>query len=189
VLIEEDLARGIADAEADPKLAAIVRKSVGLNFGCRFLANIVPWPEGQRIPDDLVDDAMKVYAFDALIQNPDRRFDNPNLGTRSGKIIVFDHELAFSFLLLGTFAPKEPWRLSAETYLDDHVLARRLKGKAFPEDFTQRLSSLTGGALQFISSQCPADWRLEDLPKMEAHLELMRQHSAEFADEVLRRLG
>jgi hypothetical protein len=188
VLIEEDLARAIAEAEPDTKLAAIIKNSVGLNFGSRFLSNVAPWPEGQGIPGALVDDAMKVYSFDALIQNPDRRFDNPNLGTRGGKIVVFDHESAFSFLL-SIFPSKEPWRLAAESYLDNHVFATRLKGEAFCDDFTQRLSSLTGEALQFISSQFPVDWPLQDLPKMEAHLELVRQHSAEFADEVLRRLG
>ncbi len=42
--------------------------------------------------------AAHIFAFDALIQNPDRRYSNQNLLTRGNNIFVYDHELAFSFL-------------------------------------------------------------------------------------------
>jgi hypothetical protein len=188
ILIQEDLALAIADIETDPRRAAIIRDSIGLNYGCEFLPNVVTWPEGQSIPGALVEEGMKVYGFDALIQNPDRGFDNPNLGTYQNKIVVFDHELAFSFLL-EIFPSREPWKLAEERYLDDHVFANQLKEEMFPEDFTQRLSALTADVLQMFASVFPPEWQLDDLPKIEAHLGLMQEHAAEFAEEVLRRLA
>ena len=129
------------------------------------------------------EDAVRVFAFDALIQNPDRRFDNPNLGTRGNEIIIFDHESAFSFLL-AVFASTEPWRLNTEVYLDDHVFARSLRQERLSNDFTQRLANLSEAALADIASQVPEAWKAEDLPKIEAHLQRIQEHAAEFADEV-----
>ena len=44
--------------------------------------------------------AVSIFALDALIDNPDRKFSpNPNLFSRGDTIFVFDHELAFSFML------------------------------------------------------------------------------------------
>ncbi len=134
------------------------------------------------------EDAAKVSAFDALIQNPDRTFGNPNLGTRGNELIIFDHESAFSFLL--AISPSaEPWRLRSEIYLDNHVFARSLRGERLPNDFTERLANLSAPALAHIADQIPEDWQAGDLPKIQAHLRLMQQHAPEFAEEVERRLA
>lgn len=53
----------------------------------------------KAIPDAMRQAAVTIFAFDALVQNPDRRFNNQNLLTRGDDIFVFDHEVAFSFLL------------------------------------------------------------------------------------------
>src|SRR6185437_5976243 len=71
--------------------------------------------------------AMDVYAFDALIQNIDRRRQNPNLATQGDEIVLFDHECAFSFLL-AIFPSPEPWDLSREAYLAEHVFRVPLQG-------------------------------------------------------------
>lgn len=44
------------------------------------------------------DQAAAIFAFDLLIQNPDRHTVNPNLWTRSDRLVVYEHEQAFSFL-------------------------------------------------------------------------------------------
>jgi hypothetical protein len=61
-------------------------------------------------------DAVNIFAFDALIQNPDRRSANPNLFTQGDNIYVYDHETSFSFLV-AVVKSAEPWNLEAEQYL------------------------------------------------------------------------
>jgi hypothetical protein len=189
VLVEEDLAEAIAEElSGDDRESRIIRDSVGLNFGTQFLTNLMVWPVDKPIPVSVRPSAVKVFAFDALIQNPDRTFSNPNLGSRNDDLFIFDHELAFSFLL-EIFPSTTPWRLDSEAYLERHVFARALSQEPFPEDFKHLLSNLSEEVVLYFSKQIPEGWSSEDLPKIEAHLALMSEHAAEFAEEVTRRLA
>jgi hypothetical protein len=189
VSIEEDLARIVQDQLAgDPRRARIISDSIGLNFGSQFLVNLTVWPVDKGIPQLMLEAAVNVYAFDALIQNPDRAFNNPNLGSRGDDLFVFDHEMAFSFLL-DIFPTQTPWRLEHEVYLDRHVFARTLKGVPFSVDFLQLLKTLTPEVLGEFSRQIPNEWRCDDLQRIETHVGLIRDHADEFAEEVRRRLG
>ena len=188
VLVEEDLAHIIEEVSTDQVQANVIRNSIGWNFGSRFIPNLLSRPVDKKVPSAMREDAAKVFAFDALIQNPDRTFGNPNLGTRGNELVIFDHESAFSFLL-AIFPSAEPWRLNTEIYLDKHVFARSLREERLSNDFTERLANLLPPALAHIANQVPEDWQADDLPKIEAHLRLMQQHAAEFAEEVERRLA
>jgi hypothetical protein len=189
VSIDEDLARLVQDQLAgDPRRAQIIGDSIGLNFGSQFLVNLTVWPVDKGITQLMLEPALKVFAFDALIQNPDRAFNNPNLGSRGDELFVFDHEMAFSFLL-NILPNQTPWRLEHETYLDRHVFARKLRGVPFPADFSQLLRMLTPDVLGQLALEIPDEWQCEDLQKIEAHIGLIRDHADEFAEEVRRRLG
>ncbi len=188
VTLEADLADTIeATLASDLNRARIIKKSVGLNFGSQFLVNLTVWPVDKYVPEPMQEAAMKVFAFDALIQNPDRSFKNPNLETRGDELFIFDHELAFSFIL-DIFPNQTPWRLMNEQYLNNHVFAKVLKGIPFSDDFLRRLNSLSIDELEQFSQQIPNEWQLADLEKIEAHLKLMREHSTEFAQQVIERL-
>ncbi|MGA7343598.1 MAG: HipA family kinase [Terracidiphilus sp.] len=189
VLIERDLAEAIIEElPGDPHRAQIIRDSIGLNFGSQFLVNLTVWPVDKYVPITMQEAAIKVYAFDAMIQNPDRSFNNPNLGSRGDDLFIFDHESAFSFLL-AIFPSQTPWRLITEGYLDRHVFARALRQVTFPADFLQLLSGLSNDLLHVLSEQIPDGWRSEDLPRIGSHLALIREHAAEFAEEVTGRLA
>lgn len=77
------------------------RKLAGLNFGTRYLTGYRTWLRGQSIPASLRNTALELFAFNALIQNPDRGAGRPNLLSGNGRIIAIDHDAAFSFV----FAP------------------------------------------------------------------------------------
>lgn len=188
-LIEEDLAAiVISQLEGEEHKAQVVRGSIGLNFGTQFLVNLTAWPVDKSVSGAMQAAAMKVYSFDALIQNPDRRFANPNLGSRGDDLFVYDHESAFSFIL-DIFPSPTPWMLGRERYLDEHVFARALKQLMFPIDFLERLGNLSEGLTRHFSEQVPDEWRTDDLARIESHLALMSEHAAEFAAEVTRRLA
>jgi len=189
VLIELDLAEAIAGTfPDDDRRANVVLNSVGLNFGSQFLTNLVSWPVDKKIPEELQAAAMKVFAFDALIQNADRTFQNPNLGIRGGDLFVYDHETAFSFLL-GIFPSQTPWMLGSESYLEKHVFRKALKGVPFPDSFLLSLLELTREKAKQISSLIPTEWNSANLQKIESHLVLVNEHAAEFSGEVMRRLA
>lgn len=192
VVIDSDFAELVASHEVggpEPKRAERIRNSIGLNFGSRLLIDISPWPVDKAIPEAMWQGATEVFAFDGLVQNPDRRFDNQNLVTRGNDIFLFDHELAFSFLL-DILESATPWRLDGQRYLGDHVFYRRLRGKPIDLDgFTAGLAALPGPALDGILAEVPAEWNNENLAKIERHLRTVSAHAAEFADEVKRRLA
>jgi hypothetical protein len=192
VVIDSDFADLVAFHEAsgpEPKRAERIRNSVGLNFGSRLLVDISPWPVDKAIPESMWQGATEVFAFDGLVQNPDRRFDNQNLMTRGNDIFLFDHELAFSFLL-DILVSATPWRLDGQRFLSDHVFYRKLKGKPIDiAGFTARLAALPGPALDGILADVPAEWNNENLSKIEWHLRTVSNHATEFAEEIRRRLA
>jgi hypothetical protein len=173
-------------ANTQPSQAARIRGSVGLNFGTRALSAVSIWPIDKFIPEAMWQAAVDIFAFDALVQNPDRRFGNPNLFTRGDSLLIFDHETAFSFLV-ALFPSATPWKLDDQRYLTDHVFYRRLKSKQIDlTGFTASLGGLSDALLEGIVADVPAEWNNGNVPKIERHLRTVRDHAGEFAEEVRR---
>ena len=175
-------------ANAQPSHAARIGSSVGLNFGTKALSGFSTWPVDKSVPEAMWQAAVNIFAFDALVQNPDRRYSNPNLFSKGDNVVIFDHEMAFSFVL--ALRPSAtPWRLGDQQYLADHVFYRKLKSK--PIDLTGFTASLRGLSELFlagIAADVPAEWNNENVFKIEGHLLAVSEHAAEFADEVRRSL-
>lgn len=187
VSIEPDFAMAVA--ERDGNLAASLQASIGLNFGSKILYPVSTWLVNRSIPDAMWRDAVNIFAFDALLQNPDRRFDNPNLFTQGDNIYVYDHETSFSFLL-ALAASAEPWNVRGESYLANHVFYRRLKSKEIDlADFEERLKGLTAEVLAEIREEIPEEWRHADVERIEAHLTAVRDHAEQFVEQVRGRLA
>lgn len=187
VLIDADFAELVAAAETQS--AARMRNSVGLNFGSRLLCDATEWPVDKGIPDAMRQSALNVFAFDALIQNTDRRFENQNLLTRGDDIFVFDHELAFSFLQ-DVLPPPTPWRLDNQRYLAHHVFYKQLRKRSIDlNGFTGALLALPEAALRDIVADVPTEWNNEIVPRIEEHLRTVSNHAVEFAEEIRRTLA
>ena len=185
--ITPDFAEIVADVQ--PQLAAPLQAGVGLNFGSRIINPTTTWLVGRTIPEAMMASAVKIFAFDALIQNPDRRADNPNLFTQGDNIYVYDHELSFSFLLALAASP-QPWNLEDHNYLQHHVFYGRLKSRELDlTDFRDRLNSLTEIVLTRIKAEIPKEWIHGNWDRIEAHLNELRPHADEFVEQVRRRLA
>src|SRR5581483_2998494 len=190
-IVEIDPRMGELLSAKDADVAAIIRKSGGLNFGSKVLVGgYATWPINESIPASLIQLAAEIYAFDALIQNPDRKTNNPNLLWRDKEIYIIDHELAFSFLFqIGD--PAEPWKLAGQAgnFLADHVFSRDLKGKAFDLNrFKRALGQLTDSTLDSLIDQVPIEWKNSNLSKIRNHLVTARDRSGEFIEQVKWRL-
>jgi hypothetical protein len=176
-------------AASQPRLTTAIQSNIGLNFATRVANPMTTWFAGRGIPEAMLQSATDIFAFDALIQNPDRRVQKPNVFTRGDDLYVYDHEMAFSFLLaIGN--SQRPWELDKATYLNDHVFYTRLKSKKVSlGEFKQRLHSLSDGILQKIRGEIPAQWLHTDLNRIENYLIQVREHSTEFVEHVKRRLA
>lgn len=130
--------------------------------------------------------AVDIFAFDALVQNPDRRYSNPNLFTRGDSLLIFDHEAAFSFLV-ALRRSVTPWRLDDQQHLTDHVFYRKLKSKSIDlTGFTASLSGLSDALLDGIVADVPPEWNNDNVPKIKQHLRTVRDHAGEFAEATRR---
>lgn len=160
-----DVPKGFEVIVSDPLAAAAVKRSPGLNFGCAHLgASFTIWPADRTPIGATRDQAAAVFAFDALVQNPDRRTTNPNLWSRSDRIGVFDHEQAFAFLyttILGD--PPRPWHPANQVtdfrFLEQHVFYAALRGGTVDlDEFEERLGKLTKRQVDGYFAPLPKEW-------------------------------
>ena len=111
----------------NPEIAEIMKRSIGWNFGSRKLppgyTNVLA---GRPLLLTFRATAAEIFAFDGIIQNPDRRVSNPNCLTNGSEMVILDHELAFSFLM-DIFPQKPPWDGGNVSFLRDHVFFEPLR--------------------------------------------------------------
>lgn len=157
---------GFEEIVTDPEAAAAVKESIGFNFGSVHLGTgFTTWPPNRSPHGAQRDQAASIFAFDTLLQNPDRRTDNPNLWVRSDRLGVYDHEQAFSFLFLPIIGgASRPWvsadQANAFRFLEKHIFYSALRGSSFDlEGFQERLGSLTDEQLGSYAVSVPAEWR------------------------------
>jgi len=106
---------------AAPEFANLVRRSVGLNFGTKKLPpGLNTWPKDRGIPVLVRALAAEIFAFDIIVQNPDRRRDNPNIQWKGGELYIYDHDLAFSFVV-PTIGWRPPWTGEGLDFLQEHI--------------------------------------------------------------------
>jgi hypothetical protein len=155
-----EIASNFHVGDGKPELAAIARKSAGLNFGSQKLpVGVGTWPKDKPIPVLLRPIAAEIFAFDVLIQNPDRQRDNPNLLWSGDEIFLCDHEQAFSFLM-GVIGWKPPWTGHGVEFLRKHVFFQQLTG--IQHNFnrlTGALEALTDARLKEYIETIPNEWR------------------------------
>ncbi|MGJ4882399.1 HipA family kinase [Bradyrhizobium sp. HKCCYLRH1065] len=120
---------GWADVIPDPVRQAKVRASGGFAFGSLLVTGgYNAWTPDTRITAGMIDNATAIFAFDAIIQNSDRRSENPNCLVRGEEIRIFDHELAFAHrLILGWRPPWTPGGLNWIERKGSHIFLADLK--------------------------------------------------------------
>jgi hypothetical protein len=153
VEIDEDFAAAVSN-----EFRADVRSSIGLAFGSTFVANHTQLPADHALSPDQKEAAARLLAFDVFIHNPDRRAGNQNLFLARSKLLAFDHEQAFSFLLplLGTADPAVDPALDI---VQRHVLSMFLKGKMPSlEGFRSNLESLDDAFFSELRRATPVEW-------------------------------
>jgi hypothetical protein len=189
VEITDDFARAVSDRE----VATSIRKSCGFNFGSRKLPpQFSTWPVGRPIPLALRATAAELLAFDGLVQNPDRHWNNPNCLVRGDELAIFDHDLAFSFLA-GVIGSKPPWQTGGMDFLrfkpHRHVFFDGLQGTAVSFGrLVGAFESIDQRRLSEYSKALPGQWRsgAHAAERIVAYIGQLKEHLAEAIAEVAR---
>jgi hypothetical protein len=94
-LVVASLTADLAPAEPDQEVQDLLRASVGDNLGMDYLPGSLGYdPAADPVAADL---AARVLWFDALAQNVDRSWHNPNLLRWHGALWLIDHGAALYF--------------------------------------------------------------------------------------------
>lgn len=177
----------LAEGIPDPILAKRIKDSAGLNFGSKIVTGgFQTWPVDESIPASLKPLAAEIFAFDALIQNPDRLVKRPNVLWKGDDLYIIDHEMAFSFIY-DILTQAEPWKITTLKFLEDHLFYRRLKGQNVNFDrFAGVLDTITETSLQSILDEVPEAWGTLHHAKIKNHILEVATQRSKFIDELRR---
>jgi len=162
----------------------------GIASGCEYFSggysNVVP-PE---LSFRELEQATSIYAFDLLVQNPDRLPQRPNCAVRSGDFKVYDFETAFSFaLLIGDVS--KPWEVSRHGIGAKHLFhsaLQRNKDELNWKPFIEALKRIDEDTIDGMMEGLPQDW-LDHAPKVRAHLLDVVKNARRFEFELQRSLS
>jgi hypothetical protein len=177
----------IAEVIPDQSLSIKIRESAGMNFGSKVITGgFDTWPIGKAIPSSLKQLAIEIFAFDALIQNPDRRPDKPNILWRGDELYVIDHEMGFSFIY-EILPLANSWQITRLSFLKNHLFYSALKGQTINLDrFAGAIDLLGDESLEEIMSNIPLTWQNNNISKITNHVREIKNHVNEFIDETRR---
>lgn len=151
----------ILPAIANPEVAEKVGRSVSVAFGStRVPPEFMVWTPGHRLSDGMRPVAASILLFDAIIQNSDRRSENPNCLVRGDDLRIIDHELAFAHRLILLW--KAPWILGGMSDLETsgrHIFVKELERTAVDWDaIKSHWTSLSDTRLREYASAMPPEW-------------------------------
>ena len=149
--------------------------SRGKNYSTKYIQGLETIGQFDKLHKKQTSDALKIFAFDLAIQNPDRTkvYGKPNLFTTGTDLWVLDHEIAFSFLVPLIGRPStNPWQIHANDMqmVENHVLYDKLKPKkldfavleGFLDDIDDEFWDIVGCLL--YTSPSPRDRQKSRMP-------------------------
>jgi len=138
----------------------------------------------------MLQEALGIFAFDGLIQNVDRRRENPNLMARGERLCVIDHECAFSFLS-SLSSSEEPWTMGPGDYMERHALRLSLQGNALDwEGCRNGLRVLTKSFFEDVRAVLPVEWNgTQDLLAIENHVAVVLENGRAFETQLQRKIA
>jgi hypothetical protein len=149
----------LAGAPEDAK--DLICRSLGLNFGTVAVGSgYGVMPTEPRLPHDLRKIAAEIFAFDILIQNFDRKWDNPNLLWNRKRIVLIDHESALNSVL--RWPDFEFARLDLDRFYDHVFYSEISPADADFQRLVAVLQTLTPVILDGFFDQLPDVWRDEN---------------------------
>ncbi|MFI0609460.1 MAG: HipA family kinase [Anaerolineae bacterium] len=164
-----------------------IKKSPGENFGSQQIIPAMTF-QSLRPTDKMM--AAEIFAFDMLIQNPDRRPRKPNLFEGPKGLTIIDHEMAFPFsnpeLVIGKLP--EAWEIHAGNQLvTGHLFYPDLRGKVPPgafDNFTNRVGNISDEHIRLLAESVPESWRTNGIQHICSYLSRARDRHADLRQSL-----
>jgi hypothetical protein len=137
-----------------------LRLEAGIAVGTKFIRGLANFVPGSAPSAEELEQMALLYAFDMLVQNPDRRRDNPNCGVLDGKLVPFDFEMSFSFVR--AVGNPDPCAISSHGLADQHCCRDALRTRRASvswKPLLDALKSLTDQEVQRMVSAVPSEWQ------------------------------
>jgi len=167
----------------------LISRSLGLNFGTVAVGSgYGVMPTEPRLPKELRKIAADIFAFDILMQNFDRKWDNPNLLWNREHIVLIDHESALSSVL--QWPDFNFSHLGLDKFYDHVFYSRISPGDGDFQQFTSALQTLTPEVLDGFFGQLPVVWRDEKaLSKVRDYLNFVVANRQQVCDLINERIS
>jgi len=159
VRIDEDFVQ----ATLKPLWEESIKIKTGLGIGCEYFSQgFTVVTSNIFLSKEKFEQAVMIYGFDLLTQNPDRRETNPNCAVKGDKIIAFDFEKSLSFLYPILGQKPEPWELSKLNLTDNdrHVFKSNLKAREKEinwQPLIEKVKQINNEKLEEICSLIPIE--------------------------------
>ena len=144
-----DLDPRIAASEPDEEIQDLLRASAGLNLAVDFLPGSAGFdPLGWTVDEDF---ASELLWFDALIQNVDRTWRNPNLLVWHGDVWLIDHGAALYF--------HHDWsRAALDKPFDARQHVVRDRATRLKQAHEKLAPLITAATLERVTGDVPPEW-------------------------------
>jgi hypothetical protein len=147
----------IALGEPDEEVQDILKASGGLNLGMDFLPGSVGFdPLAFEVAPEL---AGRILWFDALTNNVDRSWRNPNMLMWHGDLWLIDHGAA---LIWHHNWPGAAASAAKPYNATDHALTRFVTGEAVARAAAALAPEVTPGLLTEVAAQVPDEWLVDE---------------------------
>lgn len=149
-------------AVPDAEIRAAMAASLPVAFGSRLAGpQFATWNPGIGLRPEMVETALGIFVFDAIIQNDDRREGNANCLVLGEHLRIIDHELAFAHRLI-IIGWQPPWQLGGLQRLVNpgaHIFRDKLRRAALNFDpIRAAWAALSDGRIEGYASALPAEW-------------------------------
>lgn len=164
--------------------ADLIKRSAGLNFGSKFLPGAMIF--SPPVPPNKHPEAVKVFCFDMLLCNQDRRIDKPNVFDMPDGFVVIDHEQAFPYSRPNTIIGGCPpcWQYIREPWHKNHIFYPSIRKRDCYleiEEFMTLVGCLSEEFLITIEEQIPEEWNTgNDLQNIRNYLANTRDNADNF---------
>jgi hypothetical protein len=166
----------------------IASNSLGYNFGNEYQRGYLAPLKGQTFSEDFKRKLIDLFAFDMFISNADRRIDKPNFLYNGDDLLVFDHEIAFGFVMELPFLRNQiPWtfRDSDLEWISQNFCYQYLKGNTYDFlPFIDKLTVLNDLFWTKVETIIPPDWLNDQCSTIKNYLNSILENSHLFAGEL-----
>jgi len=157
-----DLPAAWVAAVPDAEIRAAMAASLPVAFGSRLAGpQFATWNPGIGLRPEMLETALGIFVFDAIIQNDDRREGNANCLVLGEHLRIIDHELAFAHRLIFT-GWQPPWQLGGLQRLVNpgaHIFRDKLRRAALNFDpIRAAWAALSDGRIEGYASALPGEW-------------------------------